>query len=483
MRARWPWALALLALPRAAAAQQAGVSCDTCESCTAALAGDHAFAELRGDVDGSRAGTCIRVVGRGATLDGHGHTVRGAAVGVEVAGEDVVVRNVQALEGGVGFRVAGARSVTLLNAAVSDARVGVRVEGSRHVRVLRATLARNRVGVSMGADDAGRCVGPAALASPGVVIARSRVEGGAVGVAACDAMPVLIANTVVGNDVGVLLGEVRAQGAGERAGAWDECSCAPPPGGTPAGTLLLYSSGCGGCTVHESWLPQERARGAVIRARAGGGDGGAEQARFDGYVRHCGPEVVDALGIPGCVPNYACPASAEVWKRRQGARELVTDRAVATPDEVVAFSEACRAAAREGYGRGGRCVTAALRSNTLCGNRRVDLSVAGAFARWGSAGDRCGVVEGDGARCAQGCGGVETALMSAAAPTPAPTAAPVAAPEPTVEPGDAGPVAPAPVVAPVAGPGSVERVAWPAAGAALWLALMAWYVSVVRRQG
>jgi hypothetical protein len=483
VRARWPWALALLALPSTVAAQQAGVSCDTCESCTAALAAEHAFAELRGDVDGSRAGTCIRVVGRGATLDGHGHTVRGAAVGVEVAGEDIVVRNVQAQEGGVGFRVAGAGSVTLLNAAVTDARVGVRIEGSRHVRVLRATLARNRVGVSMGADDAGRCVGPTALESPGVVIARSRVEGGSVGVAACDAMPVLIANTVVGNEVGVLLGEVRAQGSGDRAGAWDECSCAPAPAGTPAGTLLLYSSGCGGCTVHESWLPQERARGAVLRARAGGGDGGAEQARFDGHIRHCGPEVVDALGIPGCVPNYACPASAEVWKRRQGARELVTDRSVATPDEVVAFSEACRAAAREAYGRGGRCVTAALRSNTLCGNRRTDLSVAGAFARWGSTGDRCGVVEGDGARCAQGCDGVETALMSSAASIPTAAAVPAAEPQPVVEAGDAGAAVPAREAAPAAEPWTLPRVAWPAAGAALWMALMAWYVSAARRQG
>jgi hypothetical protein len=235
--------------------------------------------------------------------------------------------------------------------------------------------------------------------------------------------------------------------------------------------------------VHESWLPQERARGALIRARAGGGDGGAEQARFDGHIRHCGPEVVDALGIPGCVPNYACPASAEVWKRRQGARELVTDRSVATPDEVVAFSEACRAAAREAYGRGGRCVTAALRSNTLCGNRRTDLSVAGAFARWGSAGDRCGVVEGDGARCAQGCDGVEAALMSSAAPIPTPAAAPAAELQPVVEAGDAGAAVPARVAAPAAEPGPLPRVAWPAAGAALWMALMAWYVSAARRQG
>jgi len=415
MMARWGWALAaLLALPSVASAQQSGSSCDSCEACTAALSVDNAFAELQGDIDASSATTCVRITGRGATFDGHRHTVRGAAVGVEVAAENVVVRNVRAQEGGVGFRVAGGRTVTLLGAVVSDARVGVRIERSSDVRVVRAVLARNRVGISMGADDAGQCARAMPLSSAGVVIVRSRVEGGGVGVAACDAMPVLTGNTVAGNDHGVLLGEVQAQGAGARGGPWDACSCAPPPAGSAPGTLLLFSSGCGGCTVHESWLPEERSRGAVIRARTGGADGGVDQARFDAHIRHCGPEVVDALGIPGCVPNYACPASGEVWKRREGDRELAVDRNVGSPSDVVAFSEACRAAGRQGYGRGGRCVTAALRSNTLCGNRLGDLSVAGPLSRWGSVDDRCGVVEGGGAaRCARTCEGVDLAAMSA----------------------------------------------------------------------
>jgi hypothetical protein len=479
--ARVTWALlATLAFPAFARAQQAGVACDTCESCTAALAAAGAFVELRSDVDGTRAAVCVRVTGRGATLDGHRHTVRGAAVAVEVAADDVVVRNVQTQEGGVGFRVVGARAVTLLNAVANDARVGVRIEGSQHVRVVRAALARNRVGVSMGADDAGHCAGPAALASPGVVIARSRIEGGAVGVAACDAMPVLTGNTVTGNQRGVVLGEVRATGAGARGGPWDECSCAPAPGGVAPGTLLLYSSGCGGCTVHESWLPEVRGRGAIIRARPGGSDGGVEQPRFDAYVRHCGPEVVDALGIPGCVPNYACPASAEVWKRREGGRELVTDRSVASPDEVVAFAEACRAAGRQGYARGGRCVTAALRGNTLCGNRASDLTIAGDFSRWGAAGDRCGVIEGAGARCAQGCAGAPTAPGSAvgtdlsnmsAMPLAEPGRAAVAVPlrAPSALP-PAGRGAPAPLAPLVPGEWAVGGVFAALAAAAAWRA-------------
>ena len=468
-RRRWGWVIAgLLAMPSAASAQPSGATCDSCESCTAALSRENAFAELRGDIDASGATTCVRVAGRGATFDGHRHTVRGAAVGVEVAAENVVVRNVQAQEGGVGFRVAGGRTVTLLNAVVSDARVGVRIEGSHDVRVVRAVLARNRVGVSMGADDAGECARAMPLASTGVVIVRSRVEGGGVGVAACDAMPVLTGNTVSGNDHGVLLGEVQPQGAGARGGPWDACTCAPAPAGTAAGTLLLYSSGCGGCTVHESWLAQERARGAVIRARTGGADGGVEQARFDGYIRHCGPEVVDALGVPGCVPNYACPASGEVWKRREGDRELAIDRSVGSPDEVVAFSEACRAAGRQGYARGGRCVTAALRSNTLCGNRLGDLRVAGALSRWGSVDDRCGVVEGGGeARCARTCEGVELAAVSAPVPSAARPAVPAI---PSIEEGpvDAGAPGFRPPVAPVTGePSSSGTAVWWGLGAAL----------------
>jgi hypothetical protein len=488
--ARAAWALlAALALPSVARAQQAGVACDTCESCTAALASAGAFVELGGDVDGSRAAVCVRVAGRGATLDGHRHTVRGAAVGVEVAADDVVVRNVQTQEGGVGFRVTGARTVTLLNAVANDARVGVRVESSQHVRVVRAALSRNRVGISMGADDAGSCPAPAALASPGVVVARSRIEGGSVGVAACDAMPVLTGNTVTGNQRGVVLGEVRAAGTGARGGPWDECSCAAPPAGVAPGTLVLYSSGCGGCTVHESWLPEVRGRGAVVRARPGGSDGGVEQPRFDAYVRHCAPEVVDALGIPGCVPNYACPASAEVWKRREGARELVTDRGVGSPDEVVAFSEACRAAGRQGYARGARCVAAALRGNTLCGNRASDLDVAGAFARWGSAGDRCGAVSGAGARCEQGCAGAADAAgpfvgasassVTAAEPGATAAALPVALPVAPAAAADAGPAdsRPPPPLAPAV-PGG-----WVVGGVlAALAAAAAWRVSEARRK-
>ena len=55
MIARWVWALAaLVGRPSAVGAQPAGSVCDSCESCTAALARDHAFAELRGELDATR---------------------------------------------------------------------------------------------------------------------------------------------------------------------------------------------------------------------------------------------------------------------------------------------------------------------------------------------------------------------------------------------------------------------------------------------
>lgn len=421
---RFPLAFlaALLLLPAAASAQLSGAHCNSCESCTAALAVANAIVELDADVDASQATTCVRIAGRGATFEGGRHTLRGAAVGVEVAADEVVVRNLQVQEGGVGLQVTRARNATLFNDAVHDARAGVRIEGSANTRVVRASLSRNRVGVSMGADEAGRCAAPGPIASPGVVIVRSQIAGGGVGVAACDAVPVLIGNLVSGNDRGVVIGEVRAQGGGPQGGPWDDCSCAPGPGSVAPGTLMLYSSGCGGCIVHESWLTEERSHGAQIRVRPGP-EGNPEQVRFDEYMRRCAPEVMGALGIPGCVPNYSCPASGEVWKRRDGERQLAVDRSLNTPAEVVAFSEQCRAAGRAGYARGPRCVAAALRDNTLCGNRQADLESAGSLSRWGLSGDRCGVVrqpDGGVARCERGCEGAETGVSSTPF-SPAPT--------------------------------------------------------------
>ncbi len=466
--------LALATLPRLAEAQVPAGQCSSCESCTTALAAAGATVELGADIDASSATTCIRIAGRGATFDGHRRTLRGAAVGVEVAADDVLVRNVSVQEGGVGFRVTHARGATLFADVVNDARVGVRVEASSNLRVVRASLSRNRVGVSMGADEAGRCAAPSGIASAGVVIVRSEIAGGGVGVAACDAMPVLIGNTVSGNDQGVLLGDVRATGAGAQGGPWDDCSCTPPPAGVAAGTLMLYSSGCGGCLVHESWLAEERGHGAVIEVRPSGAEGTPAQARFDAYMRHCGPEVMGALGIPGCVPNYACPATGEVWKRREGERELAVDRPLNSQAQVVSFSQDCRAAARVGYARGARCVTAALRSNTLCGNRQVDLAAPGGLARWGLSGDHCGTVQqpdGGVARCDHTCEGVETSRPAAAAAPPTPAAHHDI---PSIEeaPADAG--TPRAVAAPTTpAPASQGKGLWWAAAVALSVGLVA----------
>jgi hypothetical protein len=166
-----------------------------------------------------------------------------------------------------------------------------------------------------------------------------------------------------------------------------------------------------------------------------------------------------------------------VWKRRAGDHGLVTDRSVASPDEVVAFSEACRAAARAGYARGGRCVTAALRGNTLCGNRRVDLASAGAFARWGSTDDRCGTVEG--ARCAQTCDGVPAPVMSVAAPRPAARA--VAAPA-AIAGVDAGAGAPVPAAGPAASTGWRRSTVWMGVGGGVLALFVGWYISVTGRR-
>ncbi len=447
-------AVAAVSLAPAVAQAQYLTPCSTCETCTTALAAENAGVELSADLDATRAATCVRITGRGATFDGKQHTIRGAGVAVEVAGDDIVVRNVQTQEGGTAFRLLRAHDVTLYDDTAVDARIGLRVEASEGVRVQRGHFTRDRVGISFGASDAGACAGPAELASRGVVVLRSQFLGGGVGVAACDAMPLLIENAFGDLDRAAVLGDVTASGIGAASGPWDPCICAPSIAGLQPGTLMFYSSGCGGCTVHEGWLGDERARGAVIRARSGGADAGADQARFDTYVRHCGPEIMDALGNPGCVPNYSCPVTGETAKRRATGRELAYEHSISTPDDVVAVSAACRAAAHDAYTTGARCVTAALRGNAFCGSRVRDLTVAGDPSRWGAVDNRCGASS-DGAAhtlCARDCNGYVPPTPQTVAPStpdfpPSQPVQPPPAPAPTptsaaMDPVEHGPVAP-----------------------------------------
>lgn len=413
--------------------------CSTCEACTAALAAPNAQVELTGDLALRGAGPCVVIRGAGARLNGLGHVLLaqpGGGVGVRVEAADVNVRSLRVTGADVGVAVVGASDVTLYALTVEARAVGVSIERSANARLDRVRTVGGRVGVSFGARDDGACDAGLALRSPGAVVLRSTIEGARTGLAACDARPVLTANTVTHNEVGVVLGAPTAVAGPGGAAPYDACVCAPPIEALHPATAAVFSSGCGSCQVHEGWMPSLRRRGGdfFVRDSAPGTD--EAQARFDRYAWRCLPAVMDSLGIPGCVPNYACATSGAVSKRREGA-QLVLDTPVQSEDEVLAFAQGCANAALGRYDRGARCVRWGLADNNLCGNRAVDLRASDGAAH--GARNRCGRAEGwsDDGRdgCSQRCEDAPLALPRAplAPPTPPPAEAPVT----TVTPGPA----------------------------------------------
>ncbi|MEI8255033.1 MAG: hypothetical protein WCJ30_05110 [Deltaproteobacteria bacterium] len=461
-------ALAVLTGPRAARAQES-VACDACASCTTALAQPRARAHIEHDLESAGAtGACIVVAGQNAQFDARGHAIRTAgagSIGVQVTGQGVLVRNVNVTGAGVGIDVAGAERVTVFHATLDTHEIGIRVTAARSVRIARSHIAGARVGIAFGEAAGAQC--PAAvLRSPGAVIARNVLERNGTAIAACEAAPVLTDNVIVRNQIGLVLGAPSRGADGPGAdGPYDPCLCAPPLDHVRTGTTILYSSGCGGCQVHEGWLPDLRRGGHDIRARETGLANVAAGQRFDDYVAQCVPEIADSLGIPGCVPNYACPATDVVFKIRQGADGMRYEARLDSPDDVARFATACEAGARANYGEGAACVRRAVRGNVVCGNRNGDIHAAAGARRSVGAGNSCGTADGwtdEGATgCAQPCpttlpttadappAGADTPEQPhAAAPpaAPAPTAAvPPTAPPSTVaqapSAADAGPVA------------------------------------------
>jgi hypothetical protein len=161
------------------------------------------------------------------------------------------------------------------------------------------------------------------------------------------------------------------------------------------GTTLLFSSGCGGCQVHEGWLPQVRASGHDVRLRETGAEHAAQTARFDAFMARCAPEVIDAVGVPGCVPNYACVADGRVFKVRSGENSVAHEVELNSAEDVGRFASQCAQDASRFYrARGGACVRFQLRGNTVCGNRAADVRAAAGARRFGGgANDACGTAE------------------------------------------------------------------------------------------
>jgi hypothetical protein len=401
------------------------MTCDSCESCTSKLATPGARVALGKSIQQEHADACIVIRGQGAQLDGLEHAVKlgagATAVRVEAAG--VLVKNLHVGGGAVGIDVASAGQTTVFHAWIADSSVGIRVTAAHEVRITRSVVRASRVGISFGANEDGTCSSGLTVSSPGAVVAGTRVEGAQVGIAACDAYPVLARNEVAGNRVGVLLAGPRA-GAGAAAGSqgpYDPCACAPLIDGVKPGTTLLFSSGCGGCQVHEGWLPELRKSKHDIVVRETGPAKGDAMARFDAFMDRCAPEVTDAIGIPGCVPNYTCLANGVTFKTRRGDSDLVFETQISTPEEAAAYAKACRDAAQRYYGSGKSCVSHALMANVMCGNMEADIRAMQGSALDGID-DACDRADGFGDTGAKGC----------AKPCP-PTVPPAAEPPPRAD--------------------------------------------------
>lgn len=471
-------ALVAFALSTVSASGYAQIPCSSCEQCTAALASANANVQLGGDLRVEGAGPCITVAGEHARLDGGEHLVRAAngATAIRVTGASALVRNVHVTGGEVGIEVVGARGVTLFHDTFETRGTAVRVSSSSDLRVVRARVTGGRVGVSFGADNRGACQGPMNVQSPGAVLIQSTITGADVGVAACDALPVLTGNTVTRNGVGVLLGDPSARPGPGGDAPFDSCTCAPTLSGVRAGTLLMFTSGCGGCLVHEGWLPDLRRRRADIRLRETGATARDAQDTFDRFAEHCIPAVIDALGIPGCVPNYGCMSTGQSAKTRGVANALQVERPLDSPDAVAAFATECTRAAQGRFVRGARCVTRGLEGNTVCRNRTVDIRATGNARRIGGGANHCDRVEnwsdGSATGCAASCSDTSTPVASAPPDTTAAPEMPEMPEMPEAPPAPAAPpvsvasappvVRPAPVTAPApeASTGASSPLGW-----------------------
>lgn len=433
-----------VALAARSSPAQIATSCDSCAACTQSLATPHVDVALSANLEARGPGPCIVVRGHHARFNGAGFTLRGSpgAVGIRVEAESVWLRNVTVRGGDVGVEVHSARGVTLFRPNLAVDGTGLRVARSPDLRVVRATIAGGRVGIGFGADIDGGC-SPGPMRSPGAVIETSRIEGAGVGVAACDAMPVLRRDEILHGRVGLRLGDVHPVGGPGGDGPFDRCVCNPGLSGVRAGTTLMFSSGCGGCMVHEAWLPRLRSQGAEVRMRETGPTHVEAQHRFDQHLVHCAPAVIDALGLPGCVPNYACPATGRVAKVRQGDRGLTEEVPLGNPAAVLDFARACAAAGRAAQADG-RCIAQGITDTTVCGQREADVVVMAPSARWRGRNNACTRTQGDDRTlgCTRPCAeaaasetsSAEPVLLSLTAPETPPDTPPDTPPQPPESP-------------------------------------------------
>lgn len=404
-----------------------GKPCDSCESCTEMLSRPGVEVAVSGPLQGAAAGSgaCITIRGAGATFDGSRHRIE-AATAVSIEADDVVVRHLRAAGGERVMHVTGDRA-TVIDAQIAEGKVGIHVDGAADFRLVRSRVERVGIGVVFAGVPSDSCRDGAPLRSPGAVLQRVELRGTGGALVACEALPVVMDSTISGNAVGWVQGAPKATGD-TPAHPHDPCICSPSLDGVQPGTTLLYSSGCSGSQYHEGLLPDVLAQGHDVNLRRYGRENRDAMQTYDAYVRRCAPEITDAIGIPGCMPNYACIANGSVAKRRGDDDRLVVDERLSTADDVAQFAARCVSAAAAHFGDD-VCQTHAMRGTTLCGNE-TDLKSTRALT---GVDNRCAGPKGlDCSPCGEQPAAAPTPT---AAPTPAPpsrpaTPTPAAAPTP-----------------------------------------------------
>ena len=384
-----------LALFSSNAQAQRAFPCSSCDGCSAALTAPDAKVVLSGDVVHTGTGPCIVISGERAQLDGAEHDIRptnpSGTIGVQIEGNDVLLKNIHVMGAETGILVKNTLRTTLFHVWVQSAKKGVSVEKSTDFRITRSVLLDGESGISFGQANPDRtCPTTATLESPGAVINKVHVEEMGVGVMACAAVPVVKNSTLVRNKVGMVLGHPK----GEKAFPTDPCACSPDLEGVTASTVLFFSSGCHSCQTHEAWMPELKEKGHDFLMRQTGPGNGAKTLIYDSFIDRCLPQLTDAVGIPGCVPNYGCLTNDATNKLRNGKKNLSFETQLNSSESLAEFHTACAAVATRSYGKGKDCVRHQLQDNVVCMNAQTDIQATASLSKWGGVNNACKTVKG-----------------------------------------------------------------------------------------
>ena len=373
-----------------------GLPCNSCQNCTEALGLPNARVHLVDDLVHEGEGPCITIKGVHAQFDGLEREIRPlkkeGTVGILIQAPNTLVKNIHVIGAETGVEVESSRYATLFHLWLENNQTGIRVGPSVGTRITRSIISGGSVGVDIGGGIDGLCseAEQEKRTALGTVVVGTHIEGQKTGIIACHDTPHLKNNTVIRNDIGVVMKRPRMLPEKSKSeGPYDSCACAPTMPGITPGTTMFYSSGCNGCKVHEEWLPDLRSNGADINLRVSG-PGTQEEAKiFDGHMDRCAPQITDVLGIPGCVPNYVCIASDETLKVRAGEDQMVYETQIQNAEMLATYAENCQTSAKALYKPGEDCVKHVAANNLFCGNKILDFEGSSQLAGWPGFNNTC----------------------------------------------------------------------------------------------